>query len=898
MRTAVRFAACLLAAGFAFAPAFAEPKKWTPGPFAEARQRLLRGNYDEARAAFEDLAKKDAKLKPQAVVGIAETHRQVGDSQKALELLNEAVKATPDNPDLLAARSDLLFEMGNWDDANKDADAAIAKNDKQMLARWTKARFFRDTGRLDEADAAMRWFVKYYSSRSNADDDITNPDELLLVAHAGAENARWHNLSKQFAFILNEVISDAIKADADFWPAEVLAGNLLLEKYNRPDANEAFDKALKINPKAADALAGRGMVSLTRFEVKDADAFADQALKINSKHPVALRVKADVHLIAGDWPAAEKLLDRAKAANPRDAVSLGKLAACYLLARRGPEFEKQVKEAESFDAKPGAFYYELGNSLEERKRYSLAEDYLKKAAILRPMLAGPRTSLAMLYLRLGREKEGQELLTKAFELDPFNVRVANSIKVMKHLSAYATVQTPHYELRYDLKVDKVLAEFLAEFLEETHSELKAQFGFEPPNKILIQVFSTHEMFSGRVLGLPDLHTIGASTGNLVAMASPVAKGVKKPFNWGRVVRHELTHVFNLTQTNFLCPHWLTEGLAVRNENMAKPPMWISILRDRLAADTLFNLDTVMMGFVRPKNPDDWTLAYCQSNIYVEYLVKTHGEGAIGKLLEAYRDGKDTASAIQFACGVNKDVFEKGYRTHVEDLIKPYRSKAKTEEKPMTFEELETAHKKNPDDPELAAKLADQLFRRNKVAESRKLVEFALEKKPGHVLATIVKARLLSRAGDEDGARAILEESLMANPDEPRILLALGRAYVDTKDYENAGKVLEHGRKVAPLDGDWLEQLARLYKLTNETDKMISVLREVISGDPDELDGRLKLARVSLDANRPEEAERFARDAIQIDVNHEEARKVLIESLKAQGKTAEVEKVQKRFAEVK
>ena len=41
----------------------------------------------------------------------------------------------------------------------------------------------------------MRWVVKHYTARSNADDDITDPEELLLVALCGAENARWNNLS-------------------------------------------------------------------------------------------------------------------------------------------------------------------------------------------------------------------------------------------------------------------------------------------------------------------------------------------------------------------------------------------------------------------------------------------------------------------------------------------------------------------------------------------------------------------------------------------------------------------------------------------------------------------------------------------------------------------------------
>ena len=73
------------------------------------------------------------------------------------------------------------------------------------------------------------------------------------------------------------------------------------------------------------------------------------------------------------------------------------------------------------------------------------------------------------------------------------------------------------------------------------------------------------MFSGRTVALPDLHTVGAVTGRVMTVASPTARGLSRPFNWGRVVRHELTHLFNLAQTRYQAPHWLTEGLAVRNE---------------------------------------------------------------------------------------------------------------------------------------------------------------------------------------------------------------------------------------------------------------------------------------------------------------------------------------------
>ena len=54
--------------------------------------------------------------------------------------------------------------------------------------------------------------------------------------------------------MLNDVYGNALKNEKEFWRAEYEAGMLLLEKYNRPKAQEAFQIVpCKINPAAARA---------------------------------------------------------------------------------------------------------------------------------------------------------------------------------------------------------------------------------------------------------------------------------------------------------------------------------------------------------------------------------------------------------------------------------------------------------------------------------------------------------------------------------------------------------------------------------------------------------------------------------------------------------------------
>jgi cellulose synthase operon protein C len=223
------------------------------------KQRFQHGNYTEAKAGYEELIRTE-KSPIAAFIGLADCYRAEGEYVEALETIEKGLKSVPDNVDLLAQRADLLFSVGKWDDAEKDSAAALKQEETNFLARWVRVRLLRDKGDIPAADKEVRWFVKAYTNASNAGKDISDAQLLCIIGQAGTENARWNHKPQQFSFILNEVYKDALKHDPDCWQAENLAGRLLWEKHNAADAADAFDNALKINPKAVEALVGKGML--------------------------------------------------------------------------------------------------------------------------------------------------------------------------------------------------------------------------------------------------------------------------------------------------------------------------------------------------------------------------------------------------------------------------------------------------------------------------------------------------------------------------------------------------------------------------------------------------------------------------------------------------------------
>lgn len=863
----------------------------------EARTRWLKGNYEEAQELYEDLLK-DAKLKGPAAVGLSRALQSQGLYDKAQEAVDKALKDLPKDADLLARKAELHHFRGQWDDAEKAADAALKIKDKHLPARWVRAQVFRERGDIKAADAEHLAILRAYNASVDTPDAVTNSDWLLVVALSSAENARWKGLADEFQTILEDLLGDSIKAEPAFWPAELHAGLLLLEKYNRGEALDAFDKALKINPSASEALVARGVAALQRFEFKEAERFAERAMKFNPILPDALRLRADVHIAAGNYAEALKELEQARKVNPRDERTLSRFAACHLFAQKKKEFDAVVAEVKKQSKSPSTFYTELAERAEERRRFDVAETYYREAMKLRPELPGPLNGLGMLLLRVGKEKEGRELLEKGFKADRFNVRVSNMIKVMNHLDGYKEIRTKHFLLRYDEKHDPVLARYMAVYLEEIYEELAKKFDYRPEGPILIELFRNHTMFSGRTVALPDLHTIGACTGRVVTMVSPNernSKGerVRPPFNWARVIRHEIVHIFNLTQTNYLVPHWFTEGLAVANEGFPRPPTWDRLLMERVPAGRLLNLDTIDLGFIRPRDAMEWQQAYCQANLYIEYIEKTHGKESIGKMLALFATGASAVEAIQQVCKVEKADFEKGYKAFLDDLVAGMKGKRATEKR-QTLDELETKFKKDPNNPDVAAEIALRLYQTQR-ARARKLAEAALDQKKDHPKALFVLAQLAARAADEKQQRKLLEQALDREDPEPMVVKALGKLYYEAGEDAKAVEMFELGRKADPIDREWLAELARAYAKQNNKTKLIGVLEELVPYDADDFDRRLRLARLLLEDGKAEKAEKYARQALEIDVTSREARKVLLSALDKQKKDDERKRMEDLLA---
>lgn len=859
-------------------------------PLDKARQLYLDGHWAESAEEFAKLSDKD----PAAALGLARCQNAVGERDQAAQTLKKAFKEHPKFAALPAELALLALERGDHAAVLAHADEALKLEQDQVVAHWAQAELLREQGKLKEADQAYKWFVDYYNKH-----EIDDPDTLRYIGLASAEFARWNRLSDQFGFLVNELFPDALELNKDYWPAHYETGRLFLEKYNLAEATKSLKAALALNPHAAEIHAALAALALQGYNLTEASNSLDRALEINPKLIQAHQLRADIHLANFEAQKALEVIKGAVLLHPTNEATLGRIAASYAAidGLKGSVVDpdsrcgKMVAEAIQRNEHCGAFFMALADGLDRVRRWPAAAHYYQEAATRMPQLTEAAGQCGLMLMRLGEEDRASKLLKESFEIDPFNVRVSNTLKVLEVLEEYETLETAHFIIKFDPKYDKILARYAAEWLEELYPQLCKQLGYEPPEKSLFEIFNrarntdAHGWFSARMVGLPDIHTIGACAGKMVAMQSPTDG--KQGFNWARVLKHEFVHVVNLQQTNFNIPHWYTEALATLNEGSPRPQTWNEQLVERAKQKKLFNLETINFGFIRPKSGEDWNMAYCQAELYAEFMLKEYGDDALARMLTAYADNLTTPEAIRRSFQVEPAEFEKKYSEYVQGIVEGLTPKSAAKER--SIGELQQAIEDNPQDVDALAQMARVYMVRKSYPEARKHADAALKLESKHQLASYVRARLHLLIGENQEALNLLEGSLDKHAPQPDLLALLAGLRLRSEDFVKAAELYDLGAKHDPSSTKWTKSLAAVYLKSGNTEKLLPVLVRLADEDPDDLNLRKKLAQLYLDAKDYPNAVKYARESLQVDVLDPEVHQLLGDALAGAGDKAGAEK---------
>ncbi len=849
-------------------PAAAPP----PTP-ADARDLLMHGSYEQAAEVYERLSS-DPALALEARLGLGRCRLEVGRyDETVVELSALEAKESAEWHYLLAR---LYERIGNYDDVLEHARAAVGINARHAGARLLVGRMLELLGRRDDAVEACRWFDRQLVEVGEL------PPDAAWVTDAAQGFLRYSvltgtNVPSRTQHVLHQMLQQVYdRLDRSYWPARIAAADLLREKFNNNEEDGSvsdYQAALRINPNLPEAYVGLGEVALEEWRFEEVEQKVERALQANPHYAPALHLLAKKFLLERRYQQAGEACDRALAINPNDlaAMSLSAAAAACRYDQAGVE-DMQTRVA-AINPAYAMFHRTMGDALSGIRQYAASETEYLKAGELDPTDANARTELGMMYMQWGLEDKARDALDAAWALDPYNQRTKFTLELLDLLQGFARHETEHFVVRYDDKRDPGLGEYVADYLESIYGPVTGDYETPLDSKTIIEFFPTHRQFGVRITGKPWIHTVGACTGRVIALATPRdSVELAGRYSMTRVLRHEFVHTVTLAATNNRIPHWFTEGLAVYQEDAPRSFEWTELLADAVRRDQLFTLESIDWGFIRPKRASDRQTAYAQSEWMCEYIVERFGYGVIQSMLNRFRSGETQFKVFIEQLGIEPDDFDRDFHAWAKAQAGRWGLDLTPPENVVALRALAASADA---DAAMLGRLARAEADESQYEAALKAAHRALEldENEPNALKTLVRvvAELIGEVANESVRRAFEDELLPAaerllkvDPDGWTAPKVLGTIALRREEWDRAVEVLKRLQHLCPMDPLSWRGLAGIYLDRGDDEAALPQLLELARIEQDDPDVPGRLATIVRRRGNLREAQYWYGQALFID----------------------------------
>ena len=221
-------------------------------------------------------------------------------------------------------------------------------------------------------------------------------------------------------------------------------------------------------------------------------------------------------------------------------------------------------------------------------------------------------------------------------------------------------------LRLHKDESDVIAPYAIELTRDSIDEFTRRYDFALGEGVVIEMYPDHEDFAVRTAGMPGIGILGATFGYVVAMDSPTARPAEQ-FQWGTTLWHEMAHVFTLEASDHLVPRWFSEGVSVFEEWRSGPNPGVRIPMSVYTAmkdDLFLPIAGLDEGFVRPTYEEQVIVSYMQAGLICQFIDQRYGEKKLSELLYAYKDGLQTAAAIESVLEISPTQFDREFAAFV------------------------------------------------------------------------------------------------------------------------------------------------------------------------------------------------------------------------------------------
>jgi len=425
------------------------------------------------------------------------------------------------------------------------------------------------------------------------------------------------------------------------------------------------------------------------------------------------------------------------------------------------------------------------------------------------------------WMRQALEQGGEDEKRKAF---------ASFIEeTMTLVSSFKRVESSHFVISLDEKQDDTLTDYLIDSLEKTYQVMARHYGFQPLEKIRIEVYpNARAFYLATTLSVRDIEVTGAvgiAQFNKLMMLSP--RALVHGYRWLDAISHEYMHylIFELTKNK--APIWFHEGMAKYEETRWRNgPSYLSsfyqtLLARALSEGKLIRFEQMEPSLVKLENPEDVQLAYAEAASAIEFILMKSGYDGLQKVMKqmASTNQKGAGEAIQEVLGFPFSEFEeswkgflssKGYKEIAGVHGHRYKIKeGKYDEERMDTEEIKSLVAKNK------AHLGDLLKERGRMEAAVLEYRRALEESRDSVTIMKKLSSALTTMSRYEEALELLRRAKDISSDHPSIFTALGQTYLKLKSLKEARDSFQEAIQINPFDPEAHMGLAIAYEALGE-----------------------------------------------------------------------------------
>jgi cellulose synthase operon protein C len=691
--------------------------------------------------------------------------------------------------------------LGQSLEAIGDQDAAIEVYRSALAGEDSPVNVFRREQALGFDDAAQltaaAWCAGRYAEMTLALADDPAIYDTVLAMMVGAYDV----------------------VDREYTPARLAAAELLVRRGNTAEAIDelkAFGAVNEHDPALNDLLGRIAADNRNRRGAREAMSLL-RGVDPNSFRADIIDVR--IKLLDREYAAANRLIDGLLSRRPADIEALSLRAALAALVSDEATLNATLDAVQAIDADNASAHALIGEVLQQAGfDFAGSIPFLQRAIDRAPWWVEPQHLLGEAHLSEADEASGRAVLERAAALDPYNVRTMNYLRVLDDLAGFRTFESDHFIFRYAEADHPIIPMFVAPGMDAMYERLTATFAFVPDRKPVVEVFPDAASFSVRTTGVPGVESFGASLGRVMTVVAPRAGKTLGPFNWARVLRHEFVHSLNLMQTRGRVPRWLTEGLAVWQEDVWFRFAWVpQRMYERATTRTMMTPQEAQ--FILNGGSGEGEIAYTSGSWIARWMHETHGIDSIRRLLDGYGRGLSDDEAFVHAIGKPIDAWFPAYQDWAANVVARWGYDPETQKR---FDAM--------------TKEAEQLTAANQLAEAATKWEAASALQPVNPTPARRLAGIYLKLNDREKAAARLREVLPLELQDNRFARRAAELYRDAGDVNAALEFARNAIEIDPYDPAAHDLIAALLKTAGREKEAVphteaaAVLRKSNSDD--------------------------------------------------------------------